>query len=167
MKRSALLYALLGICFGCATPGQIIEAREKFLEVRTPIDAVRAVCESTDEPDTNFFGVYAVFDGILFDFSFRRVQDAETCALRIKEFQKLIADSRYLRLVGHDPSKNQIEKKYAAQYPKDLGNFDFEINAVFVNIWNDRGNCMSFFENDCDPADRWAGVIPGKKITFK
>lgn len=153
---------VLGSSASCSSKGRIVEYRENFLHISVKPDHTEAICDG--DPEATFFGVYAVIDGVLYDFFFRRPWDSRTCQERLLEYKSLMKSSSRVELVGIEPSLVEDFKKYENQHPKHLGKYDREVSVIFVRA-HGNGTCMSYFDGDCDSSKYWGGVIPGKKMT--
>lgn len=166
MKGSLLLklniFFLAVVFLSCTSKGQIIEYRENFLQVSIKPEWTEAVCEG--DANATFFGVYAVLDGILYDFFFRRPLNRETCLKRLSEYKFLTRGALRIDLIGIEPSLSKHFDEAKVQNPKHLGKYDKKIAVIFVRA-HGNGRCMSYFTEDCNPSKYWGGVIPGKKMT--
>ncbi len=150
--------------FSCSVQGGVVESRENFLIIEASQKNVRAVCEGND-PETVFFGVYAVLNEVLYDFFFRSPLDKETCEKLKLKYHKMIKGVPTIVLAGHAPSINKDFSINSKNNPKNLGKYSRMVSAMFVRM-NAGSACEPFFNDGFDPDQYWGNVRPGKEKKY-
>jgi hypothetical protein len=123
----------------------------KVYEEKLPPNKVRVFCTKLNPSKLSIFSISTEHEDAIYSLITPRAWPIDSCIMRRDKFLKIKKNAKWLLVTGrslHDSDIVDDEIDYFGNKNPPY-NSRKSIFGDFINIKNDRGECVSYFEGDC------------------